>query len=457
MNITIIGTGYVGLVSGACLASIGHHVICVDTSIQRIEAIINGVAPFYEPGLEKLLHDCVVSGHLSATLDLKEAVMKSEISIIAVGTPTHDDRVDLSYIQSAVTSLAKILAEKEAYHVVVVKSTVPPGTTDSFVLPLLETFSDKKVGEFGLCMNPEFLREGCAIEDFMYPDRIVVGAIDERCGQVLSEVYKSFGCPIIHTNLRNAEMIKYTSNSLLALLISFSNEIAGLAETTAGVDIDVVMDGLHLDKRFSPVVNGERVSPGFLTYLRAGCGFGGSCFPKDVDGLRLYAQKNNVETTILDAIMTVNERRPGEIVAMIDTMVGGLKGKTIGVLGLAFKPGTDDLRESPALAAIKILLASGSNVKAYDPVAGNIARSVLDPVVEICQNPEDLFSQTNAVVIITAWPEFIQWDWKKYTGLMLSPIVIDGRNALRGKSLDASIIYRPIGCKPEKIERQYVQ
>src|SRR5690349_5522245 len=287
MRVAVIGTGYVGLVTGGCLADTGHDVTCVDAMPERVNAVNQCRPAFHEPGLPELLQRVVGNRKLHATDDVVSSVKNSEITILAVGTPCRDGDIDLSFIKAASESIGHGVREAGGYHVVVVKSTVVPGTTDTVVGKIVERVSGKKLGDFGLCMNPEFLREGTAVDDFKDPDRIVIGQSDERAGQMLAKIYDSFDCPKIFTTLQNAEMTKYTSNALLATLISFSNEIATLCEATPGTDVEQVMDGLHLDRRLNCTVGGKRYSPSILSYLRAGCGFGGSCLPKDIAALQM--------------------------------------------------------------------------------------------------------------------------------------------------------------------------
>lgn len=454
MRVTVVGTGYVGLVTGAALASINHEVVCVDVQADRVKLINDGHAPFHEAGLPELLRAGLEAGNFRATTDLREAMADSEISLIAVGTPpsgADGEGVDLSYVEAAAGQIGQVLREMDGYHVVVVKSTVPPGTTDTVVRLAVERASGRKAGEFGLCMNPEFLREGSAVEDFMYPDRIVIGEWDARSGQKLEDLYTPFDCPKPRTSLRNAELTKYASNSLLSVLISFSNEIANFCEAVPGTDVETVMDALQLDKRFSPVVKGQRITPGVLSYLRAGVGFGGSCFPKDVNALRVFAREHQIETPMLDATMLVNKQRPQQVVALIEQAVGGeLRGCEIALLGLAFKPGTDDLRESPSLTIIRHLLDGGAKVRAYDPVASSAAEDLLDlERVTLCDTPEELLSGADAAVIATAWTEFAEWDWSSLCKLMRRPVIVDGRSVLRNVKLPDEAIYQPIGQKLE--------
>ncbi len=443
MRITIIGTGYVGLTTGVGLAFLGHQVTCVDVLADRVESISNGHPPFYEPGLEQMLATVLKSKTLSLTTELARAVLDSDVTFITVGTPQGERGIELSYVAQAARQVGKALKSSTRYHVVVVKSTVVPGTTDSLVRENLEEGSGMQVGEFGLCMNPEFLREGSAIDDFMSPDRVVIGEWDERSGQVLAEIYQSFDCPKIFTTTRNAEMIKYTSNALLATLVSFSNEIAALCEATPDTDIQVVMDALHLDHRLSPFVDGEVVSPGILSYLRAGCGFGGSCLPKDVNALRTYAREIGVTPRLLDAVIAVNAERPERLAIAAERALGSLKEKTVAVLGLSFKANTDDVRESPALAVMETLLARGAGVKAYDVRVRSLPSTA--SAVELCSTPEEALCGADAVVVVTAWPEFADLDWLRLCVSMRNQVVIDGRNLLSNVSWPVGVRYYAIG------------
>jgi len=300
MNVSIVGTGYVGLVSGVCLAEKGHKVICVDIDQAKVEKINKGIPPIYEPGLSELLRKNIYI-NLTATTDLRHAVMDTDLSLIAVETPFDGTEIDLKYVKKVAEQIGAVLKEKAGYHLVVVKSTVVPGTTENVVVPILEQASGKKAGEdFGVGMNPEFLKEGEAIFDFMNPDRIVLGGIDERSINILNDLYGAFGnVDKDRTNSRTAELIKYASNSLLALLISFSNEIGNLC-AAVGVDVVEAMQGVHFDRRFTPMLpSGERIFPSMLTYLVAGCGFGGSCFPKDVNALIAYGKKMGVPMNLM--------------------------------------------------------------------------------------------------------------------------------------------------------------
>jgi len=446
MRVAIVGTGYVGLVTGACLASIGHDVTCVDRLPDRVDMLNNGQAPFYEPGLSDLVARLTRAGKLKASGDIRSAVRSAEISIIAVGTPDKDGQIDLSQVAAAAADIGSALKASSDYHVVTVKSTVVPGTTDRIVRESVEAASGKKVGlDFGLCMNPETLREGSAIDDFMAADRILIGQYDDRSGAVLMELYKQFDCPKLQLSLRNAEFVKYASNLLLATMVSYSNEIAAMCESMPGTDVDIVMDGVHLDRRLTPVLEGRRVSPGILSYLRAGAGFGGSCLPKDVNALRDFANARGVASPVLDAVVAVNRSRPAYVASLAETLIGSITGKRIAVLGLAFKAGTDDLRDSPALALIRVLLKRGANVVTYDPMCMDGARRIFGKSVAFAEDAGSALVGADLAIMATAWPDFLDLDWDKVAGNMSSPILIDGRNAFRNRPKPSGIRYYAIG------------
>lgn len=445
MRITIVGTGYVGLVTGACLAELGHQVTCVDLIKERVEQINRGEAPFYEPELPRLLNTVTRQGTLQASTSLPEAMRECELSMITVGTPANADGIDLTAVADAAGQIGTWLHLAAPYHVVTVKSTVTPGTTATLVRSRVEAASRQSLGKFGLCMNPEFLREGAAVTDFRNPDRIVIGQSDQRAGNLAAEMYRGFTCPVIMTTLENAEMIKYTSNTLLATLISFSNEIASLCEAIPGCDVDAVMDAIHLDKRLSPIVNGERIKPDILSYLRTSSGYGGSCLPKDVLALRMFAKHISVSTPLLDAVTEVNTNRPRVVVERIIRTLGSLRNRKIAMLGLAFKPGTDDLRFSPAIEIINHLRQHGAIIHAYDPVALPAAAGIQNEQVILSDSPESAVTDADAAVIGTAWPEFAELDWHTFSNLMKTPYLFDARNAFRDKNWPASLRYIPIG------------
>ncbi len=437
MKVSIIGTGYVGLVSGVCLAEKGHKILCVDIDEEKVNKINHGIPPIYEKGLEELLRKNI-HANLQATTDLHKAVVETEISLIAVGTPFDDEKIDLSYIEAVSRQIGKALKDKASYHTVVVKSTVVPGTTDEVVLPLLEETSGEKAGtHFGVGMNPEFLREGKAIQDFMFPDRIVMGAIDKKSHDSLEELYSPFeGVDKLRTNNKTAEMIKYTSNSLLATMISFSNEIANLCAAIGDIDVVDVMKGVHMDKRLSPIMrNGKRIIPSFTTYIEAGCGFGGSCFPKDVKALIAHGKRAGKPMELLDAVMQVNARQPRQVISLLKKRFSSLRGLRIAILGLAFKPGTDDMRESPAIPVVQELLAQGAEINTYDPVAQREAQRLFgNHHIAYSDNLRQTVENVQAIVLLTRWEEF-----GKLPDLLVNlnpqPVVVDGRRMLDKTSI----------------------
>ncbi len=444
MKVSTIGTGYVGLVSGVCLAEKGHSVICVDIDRDKVNLINRGIPPIYEKGLKELLAKNVGTA-LKATTDLEQAVRETDISIVAVGTPFDGQEIDLRYVKQVSYEIGKALRAKNSYHLVVVKSTVVPGTTETVVLPILEDASGKKAGvNFGVGMNPEFLREGEAIEDFMHPDRIVLGGIDARSIGLLEDLYRVFeNADKLTTNCTTAETIKYAANSLLATMISFSNEIGNLCSAVGGVDVVEVMQGVHLDKRFSPfTASGDRITPGFLSYLEAGCGFGGSCLPKDLKALTAYARKLGDRMEILEAAIRVNVAQPQKVVDLLKKHFPKIEGIRVSVLGIAFKPGTDDIRESPAISVIESLLSQGAIVKLYDPYAQKEAQKYFSQnKLLFCNDLTDALDGVEAAIIITRWSEF-----EAIPRLLADrenpPIVVDGRRMLDKHSVS---IYEGIG------------
>ena len=432
MKISVVGTGYVGLVSGVCLAEVGHEVICVDNDINKVSKINSGNSPIYEESLSELLSKHINS-NLQATTDLPYAVKKSDLTIIAVGTPYGGDNIDLKYIKQVSKEIGEVLKDKSTYHVVVVKSTVVPGTTDQVVLPLLEKYSEKKAGlDFGVGMNPEFLREGTAISDFMHPDRIVLGGIDEKTQSKLAEIYTPFiNTDKLKTNNKTAEMIKYTSNSLLATLISFSNEIGNLCTVLGDMDALEVMRGVHLDKRISPILeNNQRISPSIISYLEAGCGFGGSCFPKDVKALISHGINAGQKMQLLSSVIDINKEQPKQVLNLLLKHYPKLEGKKIAILGLAFKPGTNDMRESPAIPIVNDLLAENTIITAYDPVAQEEAKKVFDTLkITYSKSVYEVVKGVDAVLLLTRWPEFETLP-EILNAAENPPLLIDGRRML---------------------------
>ncbi|MDS4016645.1 MAG: UDP-glucose/GDP-mannose dehydrogenase family protein [Candidatus Accumulibacter sp.] len=409
MKIVIMGSGYVGLVSGVGLAEIGHEVVCVDVASSKVAQINSGTSPIYEEGLDALLKKNVAARCLRATTNLAEAMVGAEISMIAVGTPFDGKEIDLSFIRQAAIDIGNTLQYAADYHVVCVKSTVVPGTTQDVVGPLLERASGRRMGEgLGLCMNPEFLAEGTAVKDFMEPDRIVIGSVDARTSALMQEMYSAFASTdFVLTTPVTAEMCKYAANSFLAATISFANEIANLCSEAGEVDAIEVLKAVHLDRRLSPLLPQGRVKPGLMSFLIPGTGFGGSCFPKDVKALVSYGAKIGRPMRILEAVLETNRKQPSETIKLVKEELGLLSGKRIAVLGLAFKPGTDDVRESPAMPLIRALLKEGAHVVAHDPIAIPSMKAAIPEVdVDYCACLSDAIRDVAAVVLVTSWPQY---------------------------------------------------
>ena len=454
MKITIVGTGYVGLVTGVGLADVGHTVTCVDRDKRKIEAIESGRAPFYERGLDELLVKLRTSGRLQASTSLKDGLSGSDVSIIAVGTPSNETGIDLSLVRQVAREIGNLLPTLGPYHVVVVKSTVVPTTTDTVVRGELEAASGMVCGrDFGLAMNPEFLSEGRAVEDFTKPDRIVIGASTARAGSVLADMYSKFNCPVLQTTPRNAEMIKYAANALQATLISFSNEIAGMCESISGLDEETVMRGVHLDKCWgAPGRDGKPQLAGAVTYLRAGIGFGGSCFPKDLRALREFARNEGIEVPILSSVLKVNQERAGRVVNLLASHIGVLRGKRIAVLGLAFKPETDDVRESPGVRIAKVLLLRGADVVLHDPLVRiDAVRDELGTSITQVHDVTAAATGADAIVIATGWDAYRRLDWTDIARRMRSPIIFDGRQVVSAHHLPDGIAVLATGRRTERV------
>jgi len=418
--ISVVGSGYVGLVTGIAFADLGHKVIFIDVVEDKISSINNGKPPIYEKGLAELMEKN--RDRYYATGDYGEGIGNSQITIIAVGTPSREDgSIDLKYVREAARSIGKELRKKEDWHTVIVKSTVLPGTTEEVVKTVLEEESGKTAyRDFGLGMNPEFLREGRALEDFFNPDRIVLGANDERTMRDMEELYSSFRAPLVKTDIKTAEAIKYVSNAFLALKISFANEIGNYCKKK-GIDTWKVFEAVGMDKRINP------------SFFRSGIGFGGSCFPKDVRALVNDFGKVGISARITRGILEVNDEQPLKAVELLQKHLQVLEGRTIGILGLAFKPDTDDIRESRAIPIISELIKRGAKVKAYDPMATMNFRKIF-PDITYTERPEDVLD-SDAVVIVTEWEEFEKID---YSG----KIVVDGRRV--EKAMKTARIYEGV-------------
>ncbi|HSM50121.1 MAG TPA: UDP-glucose/GDP-mannose dehydrogenase family protein [Thermoanaerobaculia bacterium] len=413
MKICVVGSGYVGLVTGACLADFGMEVTGVDKDEHKIAALERGEIPIYEPGLEEIVEKNVRAGRLAFTTELSPAVREAQAVFIAVGTPPlPDGSADLSFVREVAQSIGENL---NGFKVVITKSTVPVGTGQM----VEETVSRVSGGrqEFAVVSNPEFLREGSAIEDFLHPDRVVIGARSQRAVDVMMEIYaplKVAGVPFVVANVESAEMIKYASNGFLAAKITFVNEIAELCEAV-GADVEVVAKGMGLDNRIGP------------KFLHPGPGFGGSCFPKDTRAVGQIARERGLEFSIIDAVLAANERTKLRMVGKIERAFGGLEGKTVALLGLAFKGDTDDMRESPAIPIVEGLLAKGATVRAFDPAAMKEARALLPPI-EYCDDPYTAATGADGAVIATEWNQFRALNLGELKGRLRAPLLVDLRN-----------------------------
>lgn len=430
MEISIIGTGYVGLVTGACLAEHGHAVTCVDVNPAKVAMITAAKAPIHEHGLPELLQRHVGRG-LRATTDLAAAVAASDLSFITVGTPAASGRIDLQYVKRAAAEIGTALRHKPGYHAVVVKSTVIPGTTDGVVRSTLEAASGKRAGSaFGLGMNPEFLTEGRAVRDCLHPDRLVLGGIDARSHELLARLYAGFdaGVPRILTAPATAEMIKYASNALLATMISFSNEIARLCSAIGGIDALDVMCGVHQSGYLTQRDNAVRGTARIAAFLEAGCGFGGSCLPKDVTALIGQGEHYGLPMPLLRSVLDINRSQPDELLALIRRHYDTLHGVAVTVLGLSFKPDTDDLRESPALPVLRRLRDAGARLTAYDPVARPLCDADLAGV-RLAESLDAAVADAEVVVLVTRWDEFHELP-ALLRRTRRTPLVVDGRRML---------------------------
>ena len=418
MNISVIGTGYVGLVTGAGLAEKGHNVVCVDVVKEKVDLINSGRSPIYEKGLEEILKKNV-GKRLRATTNLTDAVLGSDATFICVGTPSKKDgSLDLQFVENASEEIGKVLSKKDPYHLVVVKSTVLPGTTEKTIVPILEKNSGKKAGAgFGVATNPEFLREGVAIEDFLKPDRIIVGSLDKKSEEIMVRIYSCFDSQLLKTDIKTAEMIKYASNAFLAAKISFINEVGNICKS---LDINVydVAKGMSMDHRIGP------------HFLNAGLGWGGSCFPKDLNALIYEAKELGYEPTLLNAVVKVNAGQPARLLGLARKKIKSLKGRKVAVLGLAFKGGTDDVRDSPSFPVIEGLLADGAKVTAYDPQAEKNAKSILGDRIEYSASAQHALKDAELALILTDWTEFESLD---FSG-MKEKKVIDARNVVKNRT-----------------------
>ena len=435
MKLCVIGTGYVGLVTGACFANLGNEVVCLDINRARVTQLSQGIVPFYEPGLEALVVRNFKAGRLKFSLNFEPAIKNSEVVFICVGTPPKKSgQADVSAVIDVAKFIAKVLKsrtkgskQRRAYKVIVNKSTVPVGMGDI----VTRIFKEKGVVDknFAVVSNPEFLREGSALADFMKPDRIVIGASNNRAYNVISELYRPLNAHIIFTSVKSAELIKYVSNAFLATKISFINEIANVCERI-GSDVAEVANAIGLDSRI-----GKK-------FLNAGIGYGGSCFPKDVAALMHLARENGYDPQILNAVIETNQYQVDAFVGKIEKVVKNVRGKQLAILGLSFKPETDDIREAPALRLIERLKNKGAKIKVYDP----IHKGKSFPGFEVCDDVDSALKNSEAMIIATEWAEFVSLDFDRVKKLLRQPIILDGRNIYNPKRLrELGFVYYGVG------------
>ena len=438
--ISVIGAGYVGLCTAVGFASKGYNVVACDLNEEKISKINSGVPPFHEPGLEEKLSESLQKGNIRGVVgQIDQVILETDLTFVAVGTPSSlDGSINLQYIKSATGDIGKALKRKGSYHVMVIKSTVVPGTTQNIVKPILEEESKKAAGiGFGLCMNPEFLRQGSAFQDTVNADRVVIGAFDVRSGDILEDLYENFYCgnvpAILRTSLSTAELIKYASNAMLATKISFINTIANICEKIPSADVKVVAKAMGLDKRIGPL------------FLDAGLGYGGSCFPKDVKALIACSKGSGYDPELLDAVEGVNEMQPLRAVQFCKELLGDLRGKNIAVLGLAFKPDTDDMREARVIPIINMLLKAGACVRAYDPVAISVAKSIFKDTIGYASSSIACLRNADCCILVTEWPEFKKLVPEDFVNNMKQPILIDGRRLYDHEVFGKKLTYKAVG------------
>jgi len=435
-----MGIGYVGLCTAVGFASKEYHVIASTHDAQKAAKINKGIPPIYEPNLQELLKKTIQDDYLKCLLNQPEqAVLDTDITFNTVGTPSKPDgSIDLQHIEKSTQEIGEALSKIDTYHVVVVKSTVVPGTTENIVKPILEKHSRKQCGsDFGLCMNPEFLRQGSAVEDTLNPDRIVIGEHDKTSGDTLAGLYKDFyeekTPPIVRTNPSTAELIKYANNAFLATKISFINTIANICEKIPGADVTAVAKSIGLDKRIGP------------SFLNAGLGYGGSCFPKDVKALIAYSKHMGYRLELLEAVEKINETQPHKAIQLCKDLLGDLKGKHIAILGLAFKPNTDDMREARSIQIINQLLKEGANVIAFDPVAVSSAKTIFENKIQYASSTIECLKKADCCILITEWDEFKKLNPKDFKQNMRNPILIDGRRIFDPEKFSQELKFAAIG------------
>lgn len=455
MRIAVVGTGYVGLVSGVVFAEAGHDVTCVDHRADVVERLERGEATIHERDLPEALAQVRRAGCFRATTDLDAAMADATIVLVAVGTPTVNGVIDLSQVEAAVRAIGTRLRDRIDPVAVIIKSTVVPGTTDTHVRRWLRESTGRSDDAYGLGMAPEFLREGEAMADCRYPDRVVLGHEDPVALAALRALFAPWQCPKLEVNTRTAELVKYANNCLLATQISAVNEIANVAAALGGVDIHDVMRGVHLDRRWSPVLaDGTRVEPGILRFLEPGCGFGGSCFPKDVQALYAKGTALNLPMAVLRAVLDVNAAQPARVAALLQDALGSLVGKRVLLLGLAFKPGTDDVRESASLRIAESLRDAGATLLSHDPIAMSHAVSATPSLALGCvDNWRDALSRVDAIVVATAWDEYRALSSPALRHRVAGRVIVDARRMFNPTDF-ADAEYRAIGFTPPPAARR---
>ena len=444
MKIGVVGAGYVGLTTGICLASLKHKISIFDVDEEKLEQIRKKNLPFFEKGLEEILEKVVSTGDLIPQNDINKLVNETDGCFICVGTPTKNNSIDLTQIINSVKAITESIKDNQKKNYkIIIRSTIIPNTSKNVILPILNQ-ELSKLG-FGLAVVPEFLREGNALDDFMNPDKIVIGSSDNDTKLFVKEIFSDFKdkCEFIETNLESSELIKYTNNAFFSMLISFSNEIANISEKIPGVDPYNILKALISDKRITSKINKEKIIPSLESYLIPGCGFGGSCFPKDVQALLDYSNKNNVDTPLLKAILDINAERPNKMVLLAESILSTLKNKKVAILGLTFKPDTDDLRSSPALDAINILLKKDAKVFAFDPILKSKPDMIKLPSgCNLCYNLEDALKNSDIAMIFTKWEEFKLLNSELLKQFMSNPIIIDGRGFLEKEKFDVGTYFK---------------
>jgi UDPglucose 6-dehydrogenase/GDP-mannose 6-dehydrogenase len=435
MKIAVIGTGYVGLVSGVCLASRGNDVTCVDYNTKVVERLNQGSPHIFEKGLPELLTEVIAAGTFRATSDIDAVLSTHDVFIVAVGTPSEHGKIDLGQIGAVAKTLGTYIGKTDRYISVIIKSTVIPGTTDGFVRKTIEEHAGKPFGSFGLGMNPEFLREGEAVSDFIHPDRIVLGAEDEITKSRLEQIYAGWDTDKIHVNTRTAEMIKYANNTILASIISLNNELADLATLLGNIDYMDVVKGVSYDKRWSIIQdNGNRLIPGIIEYMKPGVGFGGSCFPKDVQAIRTQGMTEGLDMTMTNAVLSVNDQQVPLIMELLSKKASGFDGKKILLLGLAFKPGTDDIRDSSAIKILEILKRTKATIHYHDPIVEHPEKFASDhaqPVEAWTEKAVD----ADIIVIGTNWEEYLALKKMDEDGRLSGKLVFDSKRLFRKSDL----------------------